>query len=293
MRAGRLVSCVAVAVFGAGAALAGPRVGVIPEGPSPGELFRVEVRGAGSHAEMEARFDGHSFPLWDRGDGLWEGLVVVDRDRAPGPVEMLLVDRTDGKDELVALSEVSVRRREYPVQRLTVAESMVTLSPEDQERAAREAALIREALSRRTPRRLWAPPALIPADGPVSGAFGVRRVYNGKPRGYHGGLDIAAPRGAPVHATAAGVVALVGNFFYTGHTVFVDHGMGLLTAYFHLDSAVLSEGEAVAAGDLVGRVGSTGRSTGPHLHWGVYLAGTRADPLSLVRATRTTGAGGE
>ena len=86
-------------------------------------------------------------------------------------------------------------------------------------------------------------------------------------------------------APAAGRVVLVGDFFYTGNTVFLDHGHGLVTGYFHLDAVSVAEGDRVAPGDELGRVGSTGRSTGPHLHWGVYLSGRKADPLSLVRAT--------
>ncbi|MEW6487154.1 MAG: M23 family metallopeptidase, partial [Thermodesulfobacteriota bacterium] len=156
----------------------------------------------------------------------------------------------------------------------------------------REAVRIRAALAGRSDRRLWEGSFRVPAEGPVSSPFGVRRIYNDKPRGYHGGLDIAAPRGAPVLAGAAGRVALAGDFFYTGNTVFLDHGLGLFTAYFHLDSLAVEDGEAVAAGQLVGRVGSTGRSTGPHLHWGVYVSGLRADPLSLLRIAGR-GVGGE
>ncbi len=278
-------------LLAASVAWAGPGVQLDPERPAPGEVFAVRVPGADAAGPWEISFDGHRFPLWPAADGGWEGLAAVDRDSVPG-VRELRVLGPEGEAPLAA-AQVTVGTRTYAEQRLTVSESMVTLSPEDQARAGREAALIREALAGRSPRRLWAGPFRTPVEGPLSSAFGVRRLYNGKPKGYHSGLDIAAPRGTPVLAAAAGEVALAGDFFYTGNTVFLDHGLGLFTAYFHLDSLEASQGQALAAGAVLGRVGSTGRSTGAHLHWGVYLAGLKADPLSLVRVSAGGAAGGD
>jgi murein DD-endopeptidase MepM/ murein hydrolase activator NlpD len=272
---------------------AGITVEVGPEKPSPGEVFSVRVTGAETHGKLEVSFGDRTFALWRGLDGLWHGLVAVDRDEKPEARELLVLDRSLESRTLAAVAEVVLAPRDYPVQRLTVSERMVTLSPEDQERAVRESRLIREALALRSDERLWRAPFLRPVEGPVSSPFGLRRIYNGKRRGYHSGLDIAAPRGAPVGVAAAGAVALVGDFFYTGKTVLVDHGFGLLTAYFHLDTISVDPGQQLGAGDVVGQVGSTGRSTGPHLHWGVYLAGVKVDPLSLVRATGGAAGGSE
>jgi exodeoxyribonuclease VII small subunit len=287
----------AVAGFFAGLILcaapaeAAPRVVCSPDRPSPGELFFVSVEGLAAGIHPEVRFAGRVFLLWPQGKTIWEGLAAVDRDQTPGDVELAVIEA----NRAAALSRLSVRvaPRDYPEQRLTVPERTITLSPEDRERARREAQLIARALATRSPVRKWKAPVLLPAGGPVSGPFGVRRIYNGKAKGYHSGLDIAAARGTPVRCAAAGVVRLVGDFFYTGNTVVVDHGMGLLTAYFHMESATVAEGQMVRAGDVLGHVGSTGRSTGPHLHWGVYLSGVRADPMSWLRLAGGVGDGGE
>jgi len=264
------------------------QVEVSPERPSPGEVFAIRAEGLPDGMTPKAVFAGNEFPLWKTETG-WEGLGAVDRDAEHSTSELVILDA----DAPLARFAVAVGSRTYPEQRLTVNESMVTLSAEDQERAAREAVLIREVLSKRSPQRLWAGSFQPPVEGPVSSPFGVRRFYNGKRRGYHSGLDIAAPRGTPVLAAAAGVVALAGDLFYTGKTVFLDHGLGLCTAYFHMDSLAVAEGDRIAAGAPLGRVGSTGRSTGAHLHWGVYVAGVKADPLSLVRVSGGAAGGGE
>ena len=281
------------AVLAAGAARAEP-VEIRPPAPGPGEVFEVRLEDPGPGGPWRVRFDGREFLLWPSPEGGWEGLVAVDRDAPPGEREIEVRSR---EGRVAWSAAVTVAPREYGVQRLVVSERMVTLSPEDAARAARETRLIRETLAGISAPRLWEGPFRVPARGPVSSPFGTRRVYNGKPRSYHSGLDIAAPRGAEVRAAAAGRVALAREFFYTGRTVFLDHGLGLFTAYFHMDTIRVKEGEPVEAGAVLGTVGSTGRSTGPHLHWGVYLDGVKVDPLSLVRVTggdRTalTGTGG-
>ncbi len=273
----------AALLVGAAPAAAGGWVRPGPGAVAPGEIFAVTAGGVPPGVRPEVVFRGRRFGVWPgEAEGEWLGLVAVDRDELPGPGTLAVVEAGSEPARELAAEGVAVAPRTYPEQRLTVDQRTVTLSPQDQERAAREALLIREALALRSPERSWDGGFRRPAEGPVSSPFGVRRVYNGVPKGYHGGLDLAAPRGAPVRAAAAGRVALVGDYFYTGWSVFIDHGVGLVTAYFHLDAATVSPGQAVGAGDLLGVVGSTGRSTGPHLHWGVYLAGVRADPLSLL-----------
>ena len=122
-----------------------------------------------------------------------------------------------------------------------------------------------------------------PVNGPISGFFGSQRILNGKPKNTHKGVDIAAPEGTPILASADGIVVLVDlNMFYTGKTVMLDHGFGLTSVYAHMSAASVEEGEFVKKGDVIGKVGKTGRATGPHLHWGVTLHYTHLDPLLLV-----------
>jgi len=120
----------------------------------------------------------------------------------------------------------------------------------------------------------------------VSSPFGLRRILNGKPRSPHSGVDFRSSRGTPIRSAAAGVAVFAGDLYYTGKTVVLDHGDGLYTLYAHLESIDCRTGERLKDGDIVGKVGSSGRSTGPHLHWGCKLRGDRIDPLALVNLFR-------
>ena len=121
-----------------------------------------------------------------------------------------------------------------------------------------------------------------PLQGRISSLFGHRRFFNGQPRNPHSGLDIAAPSGTEISAPAAGEVTLVDDLYYNGKTIFLDHGQGLVTMYCHLSASLITEGERVEQGDVIGLVGATGRVTGPHLHWSVSLNGYRVDPQAMM-----------
>ena len=175
----------------------------------------------------------------------------------------------------------------YGEQRLTLAnQRMVDPTAQDLLRIAAEQSVLDAARARFSPFPTAAAPQWLrlwkPADGPLSSSFGQRRILNGAPRNPHSGLDIAAPAGAPVHAPAAGQVAVVGDFFFTGNTVLVDHGEGLITLYAHLSRVDVRTGARLATGQQIGQVGATGRATGAHLHWAAYLNGVAIDPALIV-----------
>lgn len=121
-----------------------------------------------------------------------------------------------------------------------------------------------------------------PLQGRISSLFGHRRFFNGQARNPHSGLDIAAPTGSEIRAPAAAEVTLVDDLYYNGKTIFLDHGQGLITMYCHLSESLVTEGERVEQGEVIGLVGATGRVTGPHLHWSVSLNGYRVDPQSMM-----------
>ena len=125
---------------------------------------------------------------------------------------------------------------------------------------------------------------ILPVKGELSSHFGLRRFFNGEPRSPHAGIDVAVARGTPVKASAQGQVLAVGDYFFNGKTVFVDHGNGLITMYCHLDRIDVKTGETVRKGQRIGLSGMTGRATGPHLHWSVVLNGAMVDPELFVPA---------
>ena len=214
-------------------------------------------------------------------------IVGVPVDASLGEQEVV-VRTADGERSLA----FTVVARDFPEERLTIANRrMVNPEPADLERHRRERAIQDAAYALQTPPRPDLLPFLLPAQGRFSSEFGFRRILNGQPRARHSGLDIAAVTGTPVIAPAPATVAAVGDYFFNGKTVLLDHGGGLVTMYCHLHRVDVAEGEEVERGAVFAAIGATGRATGPHLHWSVSLAGVRVDPRQAMAALNALGGG--
>jgi murein DD-endopeptidase MepM/ murein hydrolase activator NlpD len=201
---------------------------------------------------------------------------------APATARLEIV-HADGRREV---RTVAVAGRTYDIQRIDgLPSQQVTPDPETLERIKREGRLIEAARKTDSDLPYFAQNFIWPALGPISGVYGSQRILNGEPRAPHMGLDIAAPRGTPVLAAAAGTVTLAEpDLFFTGGTVILDHGYGLATTYQHMDSLSVRVGQHVAAGAQIGTVGATGRVTGPHLHWALNWYDVRLDPALVMGA---------
>jgi hypothetical protein len=178
--------------------------------------------------------------------------------------------------------KVHVMARTFPEERLSVPERMVEFSPKILERVLNDQKVVKEICNNISDERYWRRPFVWPVKSKILSQFGFRRIFNNKPRSPHSGVDLRAPEGTPVLASNYGKVAMTRDCYLSGKTVILDHGKGLYTLYAHLDSYKVTEGQAIKQGQVIGLAGSTGRATGPHLHWGVSLLGKRLDPAELM-----------
>jgi murein DD-endopeptidase MepM/ murein hydrolase activator NlpD len=206
-----------------------------------------------------------------------DGGFVIGFGRDAAPTATLALVYGDGTREE---RELAIAARQYDIQRIDgLPAEQVTPDAATLERINREAVVIAKARAVDSDLPFSGQPFQWPVTGPISGVYGSQRILNGEPRAPHGGVDIAAPRGSSVAATAAGMVTLAErDLFFTGGTVIIDHGYGLATTYQHMDSVDVTVGRQVAAGQRIGTVGATGRVTGPHLHWSLNWYAVRLDP---------------
>lgn len=210
-----------------------------------------------------------------------DGRFLVAFDRDAGSSAELVATRSDGS---IVREPLTVAPRAWRIERLPTLPRISQPSAEFQRRRPPELARIVAARARTTAAQGWRQPFRWPGTGRISGLFGAQRVYRGEPGSYHSGVDVAKPTGAPVYAPADGVVILAADVPFTleGKLLMIDHGMGLNSAFLHLSEIEVADGQAVRQGQPIGRVGATGRATGPHLHWGMKWNDARIDPLLLA-----------
>jgi len=236
-----------------------------------GAALRVTVRGA-TPAGAVVRFAGRTWPLYGEG-ALRLTYVGADARTTPGTYSLSVV----AGGRVLLRRTVTVKRVAFPQRRLRLdPEKEALLTPE---LVAAEQRKVNAALRVLEPRQLWDGLFLLPVAAPVSSPYGLLSVYNGTVRGFHRGTDFAAPEGAPVRAANHGIVRLAEPLPLSGNAVFVDHGLGVLTGYFHMSALDVRAGGRVRKGDVLGSVGSTGVATGAHLHWGLRINGLYVDPM--------------
>jgi murein DD-endopeptidase MepM/ murein hydrolase activator NlpD len=241
----------------------------------PGGIAYVEIPEYDGSAP--ASFDGRQVPVIRR-DNRWVAIVGIPLATSLG-TQRIKVERAAGAAEV----PFKVADKRYRTQHLTVKNPRhVEPAPEDLRRIEQERERLDAALSKFTTGSEPAFELVSPLKGVRSDSYGSRRFFNGQPRNPHSGMDIAAAKGTAIHAPAAGVVVEAGDFFFNGNTLLLDHGHGLVTMYCHLDSMAVKIGDHLERGTVIGKVGATGRVTGPHLHWGVALNRAMVDPALFL-----------
>ena len=246
--------------------------------PVPGGVAVIDL-GAGAQAP-QASYQGRPVLVVKEQDARWLAIVGVPLTIKPGS-QQITAKTANGTRTL----NFTVASKQYPEQRITLKnQRQVNPNPADLKRIDGELAEQISAYRSFTP---GTPSNLLldkPVSGPLSSKFGVRRFFNGEERNPHAGLDFAVPAGTPIKSPAAGKVILIGNYFFNGNTVFVDHGQGFISMFCHMSKVDVKVGQTVTRGGVVGRVGSTGRATGPHMHWNVSLNDARVDPAIFIGA---------
>jgi murein DD-endopeptidase MepM/ murein hydrolase activator NlpD len=245
---------------------------VAPKQVKLGDTLRITCPPEFSSATL----NGRSAKLFLQSNGSTFGLLPISVKDVPGPA-MLFVSRGDAA-QLQQIS-VLIRKTVFPSQNVKLSPEIEALhsTPE-------EIALLTGFKEKRSDTRFWQDPVAPPVSGCMTSPFGVKRLHNGKPTGeYHGGVDQRTPAGEPIRAVAAGAVTLAQKFNVLGNAVGIDHGQGLESMYLHMSRLVVTPGAQVQRGDILGYAGSTGRSTGPHLHWVLFVNGINVNPAQWMK----------
>jgi murein DD-endopeptidase MepM/ murein hydrolase activator NlpD len=247
----------------------------------PGDAVLLTFVTAAPADALSVRAFGRTFTGWKKDDRTWEVLVGIDLDVRPGRSPVVVTPRT-GDRRVEVTKSLTISAKTFPTRQLTVDQAFVNPPAEALPRIERDTRELERRWKESAPTRLWSSGFVRPVPDDANSAFGTRSVYNGEPRSPHSGADFRSPAGTPVKAPNSGRVVLAEDLYFTGKTVVIDHGLGLFSLIAHLSAIDVREGDTVSAGQIVGKVGATGRVTGPHLHWAIRLNGARVDPLSLL-----------
>lgn len=258
--------------------------------PAQGTLLIAEVRSAKTLSDIAGKWTDRDISFWQatgasvpKGTNVWRALVGVDLEQSAGDFKFSVSGKSADGSAVSCETGIVVRVGKFPTERLKVAPNFVEPNPEQAAKAAEDQKKLRAIYSSVTPEKLWTGAFRIPLDGVKTGGnFGKRRVLNGKSNSPHSGVDLPSPTGTPVHAAQSGRVVLAEELYFAGNTVVIDHGLGVYTLYGHFSEIDAKPGDEVKVGDVIGKVGATGRVTGPHLHWGLEVDRARVNAMEIV-----------
>jgi murein DD-endopeptidase MepM/ murein hydrolase activator NlpD len=251
----------------------------------PGEVVLLTITTTGAANSLAVRaFDVDEHPF--QADAhTWRALIGIDLDVKPATCAVTVDATVAGRIEHAA-THLVVLPKKFPTRTLKVDDAFVNPPTTVTARIEQEAKDLAALWTKSALAPLWTGAFARPVAEPANSAFGSRSVFNGQARSPHAGADFLSPAGTPVKAPAGGRVVLARDLYYSGNTVIIDHGLGLFSFFAHFSAIGVHDGDEVKTGEVLGRVGATGRVTGPHLHWAVRLNGARVDPLSLLAVMR-------
>ncbi len=254
-----------------------------PDRVIQGGVYLITVSGDDSVASVKGLFMRRTVYFNPTGvSGSFVGVLGVDLAASPEVRTLaLIVKKSNGITDTLTRS-ITVVKGDFSVQRLTLSDKWVSFDEATLDRIQREAEISTTLYATESPKRLWTEPFVMPLIGPVTTSFGMIRYVNSQPPYQHDGIDISAVTGTPVAAANDGKVALVMDRYLSGLSLYIDHGQGLYTIYYHLSKVLVSDGETVKRGQIVALVGATGRVTGAHLHFGARLNYNKVNPAELV-----------
>jgi murein DD-endopeptidase MepM/ murein hydrolase activator NlpD len=250
---------------------------VLPSEINPGDAFIVKLTGLETKELPGAVLNNRQLYFSSCGEGCFYALSSVDADTEPGTY---YIQVNDGENKKTI--NLFVRKAVFPTIELTLPEEKVFLSPKDQERADREAEKL-NVLWQTASERLWQGNFILPSENNISTVFGTTRILNKKKISVHKGIDIKGKEGEAVKASNRGRVVLAEDLFFGGNTIILDHGQGIYSIYMHLSEFKVKTGDMVSGGSVIGAVGSSGRASGPHLHFGIRVQTISANPVSISK----------
>ena len=264
-------------------AMSRPEVYLSSDRISKGDLILIRIK-AEKGEKVRFKWRGKEISLIPDADGTsWRGFLAADLNLKSGRYKALVTVSPLGYKKQL---DIEVVDKDYGVRNLTLPEAMVTLDEETLKRVSKESDIINGLWRLPASAAVWSGSFLRPIDGEVVGTFGTGSIINNQPRSPHTGVDLKGEEGTPIKAVNDGKVILICDHFFTGKSIFLDHGTDIISMYFHLQEIDVKEGDMVRKGQIIGLVGSTGRVTGPHLHWGMRINGARINPLSLIELSK-------
>ena len=260
-----------------------PSIEIFPDKILQGDACYIKISGIPNTSDASVTFDNNKIALdYDNSSKSYIGFIGISQNTEPGERNVQIL--CDNKKNIN--KRINIQKKDFQIQHLTLPKAKIDLSDKNLKRHNKEKKIVTELFTNSKRIKLYNSKFIRPIDTKISTPFGVKRFMNNKPKNSHSGIDLKAKMNEEIKSINKGVIVFTGNHFFSGNSVYIDHGLGIISMYFHLSEIKVKKGDEVNIGDVIGLVGSTGRSTGPHLHWGVRVNNVRVDPLSLINLNK-------